>query len=199
MPLQIPVFTSTASAQVSNASYEDGQPVFVEWWFQTYVAYTDSNGDPIWPLYPTPVELERGAPPFLTPSEYYYSPMPQPSAGHGGGFTNWMGWLLTSTMERVAEAGAPVTILIRNRNAPFPFDAGDLMIDPEALPDALDALVKLDYLFMDLEATPAVIEQNVREIVRLVRSHPNPEIANAFLGNYADYPGATDTAYTWEG
>ena len=170
--LQIPVFTTTASAQVSTIQeYEDSQPVFVDWWYQNYISYTDANGNPIYPLYPTPVEQAQGAPPFLTDSDYYYSPMPQPSAAYGGGFTGWMSWLLISQMERLAESGAPVTLMIRNRNTPFPFDAHGTQVDPDALPDALDALPKLDYLFTDLESNGTVIERNMREIIQIGRAH----------------------------
>ncbi|MBO6513998.1 MAG: hypothetical protein JJ974_08545 [Phycisphaerales bacterium] len=195
--LPVPVFTSHASAMYYDESLDD-YPIFVDWWHQNYFSYTDEDGNPLYPLNPTPAQRAQGAPPFTPNSQFHYTPMPQPGGAHGGAFTGWMSWLLTSSMERIAENNSPVAILIRERNSPFPFHANGNPVEPNALADALEALPKLDYLFMDLEANQEINERNIREVVRLVRSHPNPEISNAYIGNYADYPGALNTAHTWD-
>lgn len=39
--------------------------------------------------------------------------------------------------------------------------------------------------------------RNTEEIVRLVRSHPNPRVSNAYIGNYADWPGERNDAMIW--
>ena len=193
--LPVPVFTAQARAQISDSP--DDPPIFTDWWYQMHVPLKDSSGEYLWPQNPTPEQL-LGVPEFTPSTEYFYSPMPQPGGMHGIGFSGWMSWLLDAAMERVAQSGTPVTILMRERNSPYPYHTQGLSVDPNALPAALNALSKLDYLIMDLEYEPDNIERNIREIVRQVRSHPNPEIANAYIGNYSDYPGALDRGYIWD-
>lgn len=130
-----------------------------------------------------------------------FLPVNQPGGGHGGpqyGDGRWMNWFANCFAAHLDEAGAPIGLIIRNRNCPFPYAAHGHRTSADALPEALDKLPKLDYLILDLEAWDdtgfAMVEMNAAEIVRLVRSHPNPRISNAFIGNYGDVPNAVDEA-----
>jgi hypothetical protein len=140
-------------------------------------------------------------PPVLYDDPVVYCPVNQTGGSHGGPTYepgSWMAWFATCYAGRQDEAGAPIGILIRNRNCPFPFATGGLPTNPDALEHALDALPKLDYVILDLETwpgvSPAMVQLNVVEVVRLVRGHPNPRIADAFIGNYADTPNRFDEA-----
>ncbi len=169
-------------------------PIFVDWSYKTLKNARGGDSHP-----PSPRTVD---PDSLTERVDYndkniYVPMPHPGGAHGPGFTGSMNWLVRNSMKKVAESGAPVTFLIRHRNCPFPYDTHGSPTTPNALRDALASLPKLDYLFMDLEGKPSDITRNVREIVRLVRSHPNPQIANAYIGNYNDGPETYNDAMIW--
>lgn len=173
-------------------SASESTPVFVDWNFK-HLRGRDGTGN-----YPSNVS-NYSDPGVLLEDFHYntvntYVPMPQPDGAHGPGFTGWRSWLVNASMQKVADANAPVSILIRNRNCPFPYDAQGKPTAPDALRHALDRLPKLDYLFMDLEGEHEKIEQNVHEIIRMIRAHPNPKIADAFIGNYEDFPGAHDNS-----
>lgn len=135
-----------------------------------------------------------------------YTPINQPGGEHGGPTYDpggWMSWYATCYADFQDDAGAPTALLIRNRNCPFPYSANGAQTTPDALATALDTLPKLDYLYMDLEVwsgvEPAMVQLNAAEIVRMVRTHPNPRIAGAFIGNYADVPNRYDQAWIWPG
>ena len=181
---------SPPPAEVSQYTASSTDPIFVDW---SYKHLRDRNGQGNYPSnvsnIPDPRVLLED---FRYPSANTYVPMPHPDGAHGPGFTGWRSWLVNSSMSEVADAGAPVSILIRNRNCPFPYDTQGRPTAPDALRHALDALPKLDYLFMDLEGDHEKIEQNIHEIIRMVRTHPNPRISNAFIGNYDDFPGLRD-------
>ncbi|MFK7758706.1 MAG: hypothetical protein AB8C13_02025, partial [Phycisphaerales bacterium] len=195
--INFPVYASDDTERRIIHSDED-IPFFGDWWYQMHFQLRDSRGEYQYSQSPSAGELALGVPEFRPNSEFFYSPLPQPGGGHGIGFTGWMSWVLTAAMHEVAYSGAPVAIMIRNRNCPFPyyFNEGN-QINPDALQSALDALPKLDYVLMDLEFEPDQIERNVKEIARIVRNHSNPEVANAMLGNYSDYAGELDTGYIW--
>ncbi len=134
-----------------------------------------------------------------------YLPVNQPGGGHGGptyGEGEWMSDFAICVAKEMERYGAPVSLILRSRNCPYPYDLHEGQeVSPDALPDALDALPRLDYLLMDLEAwgpgDEAMVQMNVDEIVRMIREHPNPNIRNAYIGNYDDYPGDTDPGTIW--
>ena len=134
-----------------------------------------------------------------------YVPVNQPGGGHGGPTYErgtWMADYAICFAEHLASVGAPVSFMMRNGNCPIPY-ADPSQISPDVLAIALDELPRLDYLIMDLEPWgedgDVMVEINIDEIVQMVRSHPNPDIANAFIGNYDDYPGSRDEANIWPG
>jgi hypothetical protein len=173
----------------------ESTPIFVDWNYK-HLRGRDGTSN-----YPSNVSNYADPGVLLEDFRYNtvntYVPMPQPDGAHGPGFTGWRSWLVNASMQKVADAGAPVSILIRNRNCPFPYDAQGKPTAPDALRHALDRLPKLDYLFMDLEGEHEKIEQNVHEIIRMVRAHPNPKVADAFIGNYEDFPGERDNALVY--
>ena len=72
------------------------------------------------------------------------------------------------------------------------------MTDPDALTTVMGYAARLDYVFADFEDEHR--EENVLATVDLVRTHPDPNINSARIGNYADYPGAFDPSfpYPWQ-
>lgn len=167
-------------------------PIFGDWWYKVpdsmRLASKPKTGNPCDAL--TQIE-------YRTPATYL--PVNCPGGMHGGPSfvpTANKSWYAKCLAEELDRLGAPVAVLIRERNCPFPFNTGGNPTSPGEVAQMLDALPKLDYLLMDLEpygeGTPADVVRNVEEIVRLVRSHPNPRVADAYLGNYDDWPGKTD-------
>ncbi|MBL4591342.1 MAG: hypothetical protein JKY96_05220 [Phycisphaerales bacterium] len=177
--------------QIHSAS----DPVFVDWSYQTL---NDPSGGRSYPANPRNANPDRFTEDFSYADKNIYVPMPQPGGAHGSGFSGSYSWLVRNSLKKVAQSGAPVVFMIRNRNCPFPYDTNGLPTSPNELREALDALPKLDYLFMDLEGKSNDITRNVREVVRLVRSHPNPQIANAYIGNYNDAAESYNEAIIWE-
>jgi hypothetical protein len=142
---------------------------------------------------------------FYYDSPSTYVPVNQPGGGHGGPTYEsgtWMADYAICVARHMASIGAPVTIMLREGNCPFPYHEPAAMT-PDVLETALDVLPRLDYIVMDLEPWgengEEMVQLNVTEIVEMVRSHPNPDIANAYIGNYDDYPGASDEAKIWPG
>lgn len=136
--------------------------------------------------------------------EVSYVPVNQPGGGHGGPSYeggNWRSDYAVCVSRTLDLMDAPVAILLRNRNCPFPYGRGEQYYDPSVLENALNNLPKLDYLLMDLELEYSeggeMLRRNVEEIHRLVRTHPNPRIRNARIGNYNDWPGESDPAMIW--
>lgn len=173
------------------------RPIITDWNFQLFTPLRHTGNGYNFPQRPPP-DTSTLVPAFRYTGPSTYVPMPQPGGAHGPGFSGWMSWLVQTNAQRVAQANAPVGLLIRNRNAPFPYAAHGKPVEPNALRDALNSLDRLDFVFMDLEFEPEMIERNVREVVRLVRSHPNPAINQAVIGNYDDYPGSFDPAKPWD-
>lgn len=172
-------------------------PIFCDWWYMYPESMTRTakpkQGDPC-------ATVER----FRYDSPEMYVPVNCPGAAHGGPSyvaAGWYAWYARCFAQELDRAGAPIAILIRERNCPYPYATGGKPTSPGEVAAALDALPKLDYLFMDLEpiggGTTDDVARNVEEIHRLVRAHPNPRIRDAYLGNYDDWPGATDDARIW--
>jgi hypothetical protein len=168
-------------------------PFFGEWWY-IYPESMRQSGSP-----------RAGNCSDVRPFEYRsvntYVPISVPGGQHGGPSYSpggWYSWYARCFAHELDRVGAPLAVLIRERNCPFPFtdSAAVRTTSPGEVAAMLDAVPKLDYLIMDLEAvgggTPDDVERNIREIVRQVRSHHNPRVRNAFIGNYQDWPGARD-------
>lgn len=190
----IPGLCTIMAAGLASAAQDQPPPLFGDWHYLMPEGWRDSprsqSNDPCDTV------------PRLNYTETsVFMPVNQPGGGHGGpqyGDGRWMNWFANCFATHLDEAGAPIGLIIRNRNCPFPYAADGRRTTPHALADALDNLPKLDYLILDLEAWDdtgyAIVELNANEIVRLVRSHPNPRIANAYIGNYGDSPNRTDEA-----
>ena len=81
--------------------------------------------------------------------------------------------------------GEPIAVMMRNATAPVNGSK-----TPGALADLMNNVSYLDYVFADYEGN--VEDQDVADTINLVRSHANPEINNARIGNYGEYPVAFD-------
>jgi hypothetical protein len=171
------------------------KPVFTDWKYKMVAAANGSSRYPANPNTNDPCSLLED---FNYDSVNTYVPMPMPEGGHGIGYSGDRSWVAKCSAQKVADAGAPVVVFIRERNCPFPFNTNGRRTSPDALRHALDAVPRLDYLFMDLEMNDEMVELNIPEIVRTVRSHPNPDVANAFIGNYHELAATYDRAYVWE-
>ncbi len=172
-------------------------PIFGDWWYVIPEPYKRASmpktGDPC-----------AAFPRFVYDRTEQYTPINVPGASHGGPSfvpSNPGSWRAACTARKLYEAGAPVAVLIRERNCPYPFNTNGRPTSPGEVRAMLDAVPRLDYLFMDLEpngdATPRDVRRNVEAIVRMVRSHPNPRVSGAFIGNYNDWPGRSDPAKIW--
>lgn len=170
-------------------------PILTDWNYQVRPTHRGADGRSL-PSRP-PANPAAWLPEFEFTEPSSFVPMPQPGAQHGLGFDGWMSWAVNEKMQQVVDSGAPVGFLLRNRNVPFPYHTEGKPVDPNALNAALNSLERLDYVFMDLEFDPAMVERNVNEVVRIVREHPNPRINQAYIGNYEDYPGIADNAQPW--
>lgn len=196
IPVLLGTLVLTASAGVAG---ENSPPIFGDWWY-------------IMPDGWQSVEASAGWDPCVhVPRLNYdnpatYLPVNQSGGGHGGpvyGDGVWMSWYAQCMANQLNRVGAPIALMIRNRNCPFPYAAGNQVTTPDALPQALEALPKLDYVLMDLEEWgqqgSAWMQANAAEITRLVRTHSNPRSSDAFIGNYSDWPGVRDEAMIWPG
>ncbi|MCK4626839.1 MAG: PEP-CTERM sorting domain-containing protein [Phycisphaerae bacterium] len=65
--------------------------------------------------------------------------------------------------------------------------------DPGALATVMDMVARLNYVFADFEPTAGTeANEDTLAMVLQVRSHSNPAVNGAFVGNYMYYPGASD-------
>lgn len=172
-------------------------PIFGDWWYLSDPAMKrirkPTSGDPC-----------LAVPRFNYPDENTYVPVNIPGAGHGGpSFVagGWYNWFARCYTNNIAASGAPVAVLIRSRNCPFPYATAGFEVSPGEVPAMLDTVPRLDYLFMDLEpikgGTDQDVIRNAEAIVRMVREHPNPSVSNAYIGNYSDWPGVQNEASIW--
>lgn len=97
--------------------------------------------------------------------------------------------------ERLIEAGAPIAVMLVPGNAPIT-PPGVTRASPETLGVVIDLIDELggalDYVLFDLEGAKAETEHprhgitvTIRRAVEMVRSHENPKISGARIGNYA--------------
>jgi hypothetical protein len=96
----------------------------------------------------------QAVPRFNYPDVHTYVPVNVPGAGHGGpSFVSggWYSWFAKCYTDSIAASGAPVAVLIRERNCPFPYATGGAEVSPGEVPALLNTVPRLDYLFMDLE------------------------------------------------
>ncbi|MCF6177541.1 MAG: LamG domain-containing protein [Victivallaceae bacterium] len=93
-----------------------------------------------------------------------------------------------------ASNNAIIGLMLRNMNGPY-----DGSSDPDTLTDVMNYLNSnsyyLDFVFADFESSTE--DENCNEMVNQVRAHANPEINSAYIGNYGEYPGATDYSELW--
>lgn len=194
-----PRFLRSAAALAVSAglSHAAPLPIIGDWWYIMPDGWRDAD-------------TARSTDPCASLPQYDYHsghtfiPVNQPGGGHGGPSYSegaWMSWYALCLAQQFEESGTPIAIMIRNRNCPFPYATGGGTTSPNMLSDALDVLPRLDYVLMDLENWGGngteMLQLNVAEIVRQVRSHPNPKISNAYIGNYSDWPGVYDSGYIW--
>jgi hypothetical protein len=193
-----PALCTALAAGIASTAWASPPPLFADFHYLMPDGWTDTprsrGGDPC----ETVPQVNYDGSPMLMPVN-------QPGGMHGGpryADGAWMSWFANCFAQNLDAAGAPIGLLIRNRNCPFPYADDGRATHPEALAEALDALPKLDYLIMDLEwfgdeSGYEIVRRNSEEIVRMVRSHPNPKISGAFIGNYNDSPNARDEAAIW--
>lgn len=185
------------SPRTTRIASDAPPPIFGDWWYYTHPNMQQmrkpKSGDPC-----------LAVPRFDYPKANTYVPVNVPGGAHGGPTYlpgGWYSWFARCYTEHIAESGAPVGILIRERNCPFPYATNGHATSPREVEVMLDTIPRLDYLFMDLEPFGddgvEAVRRNVTEIVRLIRSHPNPQINNAFIGNYEDWPGTRNEALIW--
>ncbi len=104
--------------------------------------------------------------------------IPVPHQGHDFPANHITYQNLYSTLEA---QGIPITLMLQN-------DQGT----NGTLAAVLDDVTNMDYVFADFESTDRYA--HVDNMVSQVRNHSNPEVANAYIGNYAMYPGAYDAS-----
>ncbi|MCC6424385.1 MAG: hypothetical protein IT447_12985 [Phycisphaerales bacterium] len=68
--------------------------------------------------------------------------------------------------------------------------------DPNALATVMSYVPRLDMVWADFE--DANQDAQMQEVINQVRANPNPNINNAYVGNYNDYPGAVDYSAPWQ-
>jgi Concanavalin A-like lectin/glucanases superfamily len=87
-----------------------------------------------------------------------------------------------------------IAVMLRNTTGPY-----DGSTDTEALDKVMTYLdtnsYYLNFVFADFESDTK--DLNTEEMVDQVRAHSNLSINNAYVGNYQDYPGATDYSDLW--
>ncbi|NER02682.1 MAG: hypothetical protein F6K17_08610 [Okeania sp. SIO3C4] len=148
--------------------------------------------------------------PFVAGDDYTMSP--QPGGGH-----DWAAGhpYTTCTYDAVVAASAPTSILIRNRNAPYPFNTTAAY---SGAPNTLDEVMcyldsigsGFDYVLMDLEADEGAsytddVLPNVDEVIRNVTFGDTTYTCTAsgiggslsgdpgvYFGNYKLYPAEMD-------
>lgn len=190
---------ATLTATAALASAGEAPPIFGDW----YYLVPDNIRDPAFSN-----NEDRCAAIWesvIYDNESTYVPVNQPGGGHGGPTYeggNWLSDYAVCVANTLDDMQAPIALLIRSRNCPFPYGPREEFYQPEVVADALEALPKLDYLLMDLEVGEhdpdgALLKRNIEEIVHLIRSHPNPRINQAHIGNYNDWPGNSDQAGIW--
>ncbi|MBZ0172759.1 MAG: hypothetical protein K8E66_10295, partial [Phycisphaerales bacterium] len=186
VPALVGSLVLTASAAAATP------PIFGDWWYIMPEGWRDVDASRGW-------DPCAQIPRFGYETESMYLPVNQSGGGHGGPTYEdgtWMSWYAQCLASQFDRIGAPIALMIRNRNCPFPYATGGGGTSPDALPQALDALPKLDYVLMDLETWGEdgtdMMRINGAEVSRLVRSHDNLRATSAYVGNYGDWPGATD-------
>ena len=104
--------------------------------------------------------------------------IPVPHPGHDLPANHAVYQNLYSTLEA---QGLPLTVMMQN-------DQGG----NGTLATVLDNVTSMDYVFADFESTDRFA--HVDAMVSQVRNHSNPDVANAYIGNYAMYPNAYDAS-----
>lgn len=183
-----------AAAMPATLAASGPTPIFGDWWYHMPEGWRDIGN-------PRGTDPCDAVPWYPLDAETTFIPINPTGGGHGGPTYqegSWMAWYAMCVAQQFEQRGLPIALMIRNRNCPFPYAAGGATVNPDALQLALDNLPRLDYILMDLENWGTngweMVRLNSAEIVRMVRSHPNPRVANAFIGNYSDWAGERDEA-----
>ncbi len=135
--------------------------------------------------------------PVQDPLRNLITPVPRP-----GSYTDWDDSRITTLYDRVLASRRPLAIYL----GPFTWPLGNNSEyenkDPQALSKSMNYLSnlisptgepgRLDYVFMDFEPVwTSTVNDNVAETVNQVRSHANPSINQAKVGNYDYFPCST--------
>jgi len=124
---------------------------------------------------------------FLTGREEY-TPVPHP--GHDWPASHSV---YTSLYGQLDAMGRPLALMLQPDTNPY-----DGSVDPNALSTVMGYVPRLDFAFADFEETdPSHQNAQTQAMINQVRAHANPNINQAFIGNYNDYPGAVDKSAVW--
>jgi hypothetical protein len=123
---------------------------------------------------------------YLSGSEDY-TPVPHP--GHDWSANNS---IYTNLYTQLNAQDRPMTLMLQPDTNPL-----DGSVDPNALSTVMNYVPRLDFVFADLE--DANHNDQMQAVINQVRAHSNPNINQAYIGNYDDYPGAVDYSLPWPG
>lgn len=123
---------------------------------------------------------------YLTGMEDF-TPVPHP--GHDWSANNSV---YTNLYSQLNADGRPMALMLQPDTNPL-----DGSLDPNALSTVMNYAPRLDFVFADLE--DANHNDQMQAVINQVRAHSNPNINQAYIGNYDDYPGAVDYSAPWPG
>ena len=111
-----------------------------------------------------------------------YNPMPHPGHDAPASSSTYINLIF-----QTAAQGRPVALMLQNDTGPY-----DGTKDPNALNTVMSYAPRLDFVFDDFESPTR--DENTLEMVSQVRGHSNPNINNARVGSYAQFPGEVDVS-----
>lgn len=121
----------------------------------------------------------------LLPGFSDYTPIPDP--GHDGSANSSVDHSLYS---QLYASERPLGLMLQLDTNPINGSK-----DPNALKIVMSYVPRLDFVWADFEDSSRNAE--MQKVIDQVRSNPNPDINKAYIGNYNDYPGATDYSYPY--
>lgn len=117
-----------------------------------------------------------------------YTPIPH--AGHDVAADSSDYVSLYSSLDSL---GRPLGLMLQPDTNPY-----DGTKDPNALTTVMSYVPRLDFVFADFEEDDRTHQNaQTQAMINQVRAGANPNINQAFIGNYNDFPGATDTSAVW--
>ena len=105
------------------------------------------------------------------------------------------------TLAESHNTGLRTGIMVKTPNRPLDTAACPATErDPKFLEYVLDNLnTPLDFVFTDIEGLgPDCNDENLKEVINLVRNNSNPNVSQARVAAYPEYPGADDISNIWE-